>query len=372
MNVVRLGLVLGILLASAAPAAAQTFEDRLIELINQERVDAGQAPLKRHPALDAAAEGHAQAMATRNFFAFCDPDLKTVPDDRVAAAGFPDADLVGEVIGANLTTPEAMVANWMAGPNASVILDPRFRHMGVGYAFDAADQGNVSLDDGFCGRLGSLGPYFHYWVLDLAVNDTVSAVIIDDEAYQVDHMNQEFGSDVHLYVHNRPEAEWVRFRNRGGGWSRWFPVSMGPVWVWQLAEGPGEKIVDMQEADWRWTVPISDHEDSIVQINSTTVGIPDGEGGGAGVRLLAASPNPFRSATRVAFALPEAAAVHAEVLDVRGRRVAVIADDGYAAGSHELQWDGRDDTGRATPSGLYFLRLTAGDETRTTKLLLRR
>jgi hypothetical protein len=337
-------------------------------------VNAGKTPLKRHPALDASAAAHAQAMATRDFFAFCDPDSGTLPDDRVDVWGFPSAQQVAEVIGANEATPEGMVDEWMngVGGNRDVILSDGFRHIGVGYAFQAGDLGNVTIDDGLCGRFGSLGPFFHYWTVDFAVNDTVSAVIIDNEAYQVDHMNQEFGADVLLYVHNRPDAEWVRFRNRDGGWRRWHPVSEGPLFDWTLGEGPGERVVEMQESDWRWTVPISHREDSIQQINSTTVGIPDGDGGGAGLSGLAASPNPFRAATRIAFALPEAGVVRAEVLDVRGRRVTVLAEGGFPAGDHELRWDGRDATGTDAAAGLYFVRVAAGGTERVTKLLLNR
>ena len=56
--------------------------------------------------------------------------------------------------------------------------------------------------------------------------------------------------------------------------------------------------------------------------------------------VVAASPNPFRSTTHIAFTLPEDGLVKLSVYDVAGRRVAVVADDhlparrGRASGRH--------------------------------------
>jgi flagellar hook assembly protein FlgD len=39
------------------------------------------------------------------------------------------------------------------------------------------------------------------------------------------------------------------------------------------------------------------------------------------------------------------------------------------AGAHSETWDGRDDRGALVPSGLYFVRLEAGGESRFQRLL---
>jgi hypothetical protein len=41
-----------------------------------------------------------------------------------------------------------------------------------------------------------------------------------------------------------------------------------------------------------------------------------------------------------------------------------------AGGSQSLSWDGRTDTGRQLPSGVYFVKLEAGATTVYRKLLL--
>ena len=39
-----------------------------------------------------------------------------------------------------------------------------------------------------------------------------------------------------------------------------------------------------------------------------------------------------------------------------------LLDETLAAGPHEAAWDGRDESGRRAPAGLYWVRLEAGPE----------
>jgi hypothetical protein len=75
---------------------------------------------------------------------------------------------------------------------------------------------------------------------------------------------------------------------------------------------------------------------------------------------LSNHPNPFNPATTVRFSLEQDADVALHVYDVTGRRLATVVQGRFAAGGHDVRWDGRDDAGRRQPSGLYFARLTDG------------
>lgn len=84
-------------------------------------------------------------------------------------------------------------------------------------------------------------------------------------------------------------------------------------------------------------------------------------------RLHAPHPNPARDGATVTFDVAEAGPVRVEVLDVLGRRVAVLTDEVVAAGEHTARWDAG-----ALPSGLYLVLLTAGDHVQTQRLTLTR
>ncbi len=89
--------------------------------------------------------------------------------------------------------------------------------------------------------------------------------------------------------------------------------------------------------------------------------------------FLLPQPNPFNPKTTLRFALPRAAAVELAIFDVSGRRVArLVAGDTLPAGQHAIDWEGRDESGRALPSGVYFARFAAAGFTEERKLVLLR
>lgn len=83
-------------------------------------------------------------------------------------------------------------------------------------------------------------------------------------------------------------------------------------------------------------------------------------------------PNPFNSATTTRFCLTMACPARVTVSDLRGRLVKVLVNDIYEAGLHEVAWDGTDKYGRAATSGVYLLRLEAGQVSESRKLVLLR
>ena len=86
---------------------------------------------------------------------------------------------------------------------------------------------------------------------------------------------------------------------------------------------------------------------------------------------LGNSPNPFNPATEIRFEMPTAARVSLLVFDLSGREVAaLIADAELPAGIHSAQWRGVDAAGRQLPSGIYFVRLSAGEVLLSRKMTL--
>lgn len=91
---------------------------------------------------------------------------------------------------------------------------------------------------------------------------------------------------------------------------------------------------------------------------------------GLKLHLSHAYPNPFNPRTTISFRLPTPDRARLIVYDMRGRRVATLLDTDMKAGEHAIDWNGTDDQGRALSSGLYYVRLTYGLESRTTTLTM--
>jgi uncharacterized protein YkwD len=132
-------------LAGSAVAARESGGDvgeRVIELVNVARSKgrkcgsvryAAAPPLTEAPELSKAARRHARDMARRNFFEHDGSD-GSQPKDRVLRAGY-EPRLTGENIALGPETAEEAVAGWLASPgHCENIMEPRFRHIGVGVA----------------------------------------------------------------------------------------------------------------------------------------------------------------------------------------------------------------------------------------------
>jgi flagellar hook assembly protein FlgD len=76
-------------------------------------------------------------------------------------------------------------------------------------------------------------------------------------------------------------------------------------------------------------------------------------------RLTGAWPNPFADATAVRFELARAGDVRLAVYDVRGRLVRAFDHRGLLAGTHAIEWDGRDRRGTRVPAGVYLYEIAS-------------
>ncbi len=77
-------------------------------------------------------------------------------------------------------------------------------------------------------------------------------------------------------------------------------------------------------------------------------------------------PNPIQAHATLSFALPETERVRIEAYDILGRRVAILTDKEYMAGTHTLTWT--PDAGLA--SGVYLLRFATASGAKTRKVSL--
>ncbi len=91
---------------------------------------------------------------------------------------------------------------------------------------------------------------------------------------------------------------------------------------------------------------------------------------GAMGELELSPPVPITDGVRFSFALPQAGHARLDVFDVSGRRVSTVLDDGLSAGSHTVDWDGTDASGRALQTGIYFSRLDVDGARAESKVLV--
>ena len=73
-------------------------------------------------------------------------------------------------------------------------------------------------------------------------------------------------------------------------------------------------------------------------------------------------PNPFNPQTTIRYELPTTCQARVQIINMRGQVVRTLVQGEQAAGRHSVQWDGRDNNGKAAGSGVYLYRLYGGEK----------
>jgi len=81
-------------------------------------------------------------------------------------------------------------------------------------------------------------------------------------------------------------------------------------------------------------------------------------------------PNPFNPGTFIEYELPEQQNIEISVYNRLGQKVKILETGTKDQGSHAVYWNGLDETGQPTASGLYFYRLKSPGKIMQKNMLL--
>jgi len=101
-----------------------------------------------------------------------------------------------------------------------------------------------------------------------------------------------------------------------------------------------------------------------VNTDSGIINLPDQ------VQLYANYPNPFNPITNIAFSLSKYYMVDLKIMDIKGRQIRQLLNNDFAAGRHNVSWNGTNDLGAAVGSGIYFIILRTEGKVLSQKLSL--
>lgn len=209
------------------------FEQRVVELVNDERKNRNLPPLKRNSDLDYAARYHARDMAEDSYFNHdtYDGSVKVCGWSTRVGKFYTNWNSLAENIAAGYTTPADVMQGWMnsSGHRAN-ILGSSHREIGVGY--------------------WPGGSYRHYWVQDFGHRRTVYPIVINLEYAQTP------SPDVQLYIYGQGVFSEMRLRNDNDAWGPWQPFQ--PSLNWRLKWVKGLRTVTVELRNGSQTTQSSD------------------------------------------------------------------------------------------------------------------
>lgn len=210
-----------------------TFEQRVVELVNQRRSEAGLPPLKRNTDLDYASRYYARDMMDDNYTSSAHDTQDRVNNSLVSVCGwseriqkfYSNRMYLGENFAAGHQTPEAMMTALMNSPgHRTNILSPDYYEIGVGF-----------VETG--------GTYGRYWVQDFGRRSNSYPLIINGEA------GSTSSQTVDLYLYGQGIWNEMRLRNNSDAWTSWRPFQSSVRWALPAAPGLQTVSVELRRPD---------------------------------------------------------------------------------------------------------------------------
>lgn len=201
------------------------------------------------------------------------------------------------------------------------------------------------------------------WIFPIVVRGNTADDLAEYTGGGVDNLFFEFTTVVTPDEFGGADKDHVQLR---------FRVTSDGAWSDADCFGPSRGAAQIDDITVRFdgeVVTFDDFEEGSpvnwVPIDPVTVSAPPD------LRFTAsAAPNPFNPGTRISYEIARAGRLSIHIHDERGRQVRRLVDERRAAGPGAITWDGRDDSGDAVASGLYFYRVAVGNEAYVGKLTL--
>lgn len=179
----------------------------------------------------------------------------------------------------------------------------------------------------------------------------------------------------------------------GGEWEQVEPIGGYPCTIMNIPTTPFEEGTPVFAGDFDWEEVVLDLSEysGTAQLRFVfgSAGLITGEGWyiddvhysntsgsneetivPAKDELFANFPNPFNPTTTIAFSLKQSGNVQLEIYNIKGQKVKTLINTELPADNHQVVWNGKDDSGKSSSSGIYFYKLRTVSYSSTRKMIL--
>ena len=236
----------------------------------------------------------------------------------------------------------------------------------------------------------SYGTLFQGGLTDLYSNDS-NYLVINSEHIGAEHYTG-FCADYH--IQEEPIRLWITY---DGHFSRRVTNSL---WLWNYVSSDWEFIGwrSIDSLDWRHYDGIVYNAQDFVRDSLIKIGVLASSEEGfttyadylnlevffkkntgvsetskqTEISTFKIYPNLSNSLITVRYSMTRPAHIELNIYNLAGQLIKTLVDGQQEAGIYEIEWDGEDAEGKPMPSGVYFIKLKAGEFLETKKALLLR
>jgi len=196
-----------------------------------------------------------------------------------------------------------------------------------------------------------------WWRVNLTASYTINRVVIKWRgAYYAQSYQIQVSSDGEIFT-----AVYTDNAGNGGTDEVTFAATVARyVRIYMTKNNSSSERINEVEVYASSSAALGDPSDS--QANSAV--IPNE------ISLAQNHPNPFNPTTRIRYQIPHDMNVSLKVYNMLGEEVRTLVEGYHVAGSFEVEWDGRQNSGTPAPSGVYIYRLQGEGFTEVRKMIL--
>jgi hypothetical protein len=88
------------------------------------------------------------------------------------------------------------------------------------------------------------------------------------------------------------------------------------------------------------------------------------------IRLEQNSPNPLKQHTKISYQLLTAGHTSLVVYNIAGQKIKTLVNEAQNIGTHNVTWNGQDESGKPVSAGIYFYRLQTGNSGIARKMIV--
>ncbi|NOX65464.1 MAG: T9SS type A sorting domain-containing protein, partial [Chlorobi bacterium] len=88
--------------------------------------------------------------------------------------------------------------------------------------------------------------------------------------------------------------------------------------------------------------------------------------------LYPAYPNPFNPSVTINYSVASAMDIQIKIFNLQGELITTLVNDYKPIGKYSSIWKGMDSNNHHVSSGVYFVRLTAGEFTQSQKIIFQK
>ncbi len=165
-------------------------------------------------------------------------------------------------------------------------------------------------------------------------------------------------NDIWIVQARNDGGSWVDIENTQGNQNTWFEVSADLIALFPTPGMVEFRFIASDLSDG--SLVEAGVDDFSLFFEGSSADAPELDGA-AKFAFYGARPNPIAGSGSIAFQVPNRSDVRISVYDVSGRQVRALANENFSAGIHNVEFDGKDDRGNHLGSGVYFVRMNAGE-----------